>query len=225
AGAPSAAVPAGGSGTSPGGPGLAAAGELQGPAGAAEQPIVPPAATATPGPGSGTSESGPEPSGAAGSEARGGNGRGAGAPAAAAGGAARALPIDELRRLGGEIETGSGKLRSLYADFLVRKAKGGKPLAGSDGKLADQWKELQHAAESFGAPFQTGFWARARSRLGRFGHSEDESAQITRLARDLAGSGARADALVAQVKPPAAVRQLWHRVRRQVRRVAEICGV
>jgi tRNA A-37 threonylcarbamoyl transferase component Bud32 len=160
-----------------------------------------------------------------GAKAEGGDGTAAGAPAESGGTVARTLPADELRQLGSELETESGQLRKLYADFLSQKEKGGKRLGGSDDKLKEELKELQHAAESFAAPFQTGFWARTRSRLGRFGHSEDQNAQITRLARALVGSGKRADALMAQVKPDPAVRQLWRRIHRQWRRIAEICGV
>ncbi|HVR09117.1 MAG TPA: hypothetical protein VMW75_13795, partial [Thermoanaerobaculia bacterium] len=161
-----------------------------------------------------------------GARADGGEATGSGSPGGATGaGVARALPAAELRQLGGELAAESGKLRDLYADFLSKKEKAGRRLTANDDKLKDEIKELQRAAEGFGAPFQTGFWARARNRLGRFGRSEDPNAQITRLARALAGSGARADALMAQVKPDPAVRQLWRHIRRQCRRVAEICGV
>jgi hypothetical protein len=190
-------------------------------AGGTSAPQAPPAA---PSPESGA-ESSTESQKAGRQEERGARGGSGAAPGGAAPGAARALPAEELRLLSGEIETESGQIRNLYADFLFRKGMAGKPLTGSDGKLKDELKELQHAAESFGAPFRTGFWARTRSRLGRLGHSEDQNAQITRLARDLVGSGSRADALMAQVKPDPAVRQLWRHLRRQWRRVAEICGV
>jgi tRNA A-37 threonylcarbamoyl transferase component Bud32 len=220
---------AAGVGTAQAAPGTAAAAGVGTPqaspgtaaAGGTSAPQAPPAA---PSPES-AAESGTESQKAGRQEERGARGGSGAAPGGAAPGAARALPAEELRLLSGEIETESGQIRNLYADFLFRKGMAGKPLTGSDGKLKDELKDLQHAAESFGAPFRTGFWARTRSRLGRLGHSEDQNAQITRLARDLVGSGSRADALMAQVKPDPAVRQLWRHLRRQWRRVAEICGV
>jgi len=43
------------------------------------------------------------------------------------------------------------------------------------------------------------------------------------VARARIGSDSRVDALMAQVKPDAAVRELWQRIHRQCQRIAEIC--
>jgi hypothetical protein len=167
----------------------------------------------------GRSASGAEKQGAGGGDERAATSAGAG------GGAAGSTPDDELRQLGIEIETESDQIRNLYADFLSQKEKGGSRLSDSDDKLKDELKDLQRAAEGFHAQFQTGFWARTRNRFGRLGHSEDQKAQVTRVARTLVGSGSRVDALMAEVKPDPAVRELWRRIHQQCRRIAEICGV
>jgi eukaryotic-like serine/threonine-protein kinase len=151
---------------------------------------------------------------------------GSSAPApAASGGAAGGLPAAELGALGAEMEVESDELRNLYSDFLAQKEKSGSRLTRADDRLKDELKEFQNAAERFGGQFKTGFFARARKRLGRMGHGEDERGQITRLARALTESGSRVEALVAQTQPDPAVRQLWRRIHRQSQRVAELCGI
>ena len=143
------------------------------------------------------------------------------ASAAGAGGA----PDDELRQLGGELEPESDQIRNLYADFLSQKDKGGSRLTDSDDKLKDELKDLQRAVDGFRVQFQTGFWARTRKGFGRLSHSEDPKAQVARVARALVDGAARVDALMAQVKPDPAVRDLWRRIHRQCQRIAELCGL
>jgi eukaryotic-like serine/threonine-protein kinase len=144
---------------------------------------------------------------------------------AGSGSAASGVPDDELRRLGGELEPESDQIRNLYADFLSQKEKGGSRLTDADDKLKDELKDLQRAVDGFRVQFQTGFWARTRKGFGRLSHSEDQRAQVARVARALAGSASRVDALMAQVKPDPAVRELWRRIHEQCQRIAELCGL
>jgi tRNA A-37 threonylcarbamoyl transferase component Bud32 len=177
-------------------------------------------------PADGTSPTSQAGRSATGADNQGGGGERAATSAGAGGGsAAGGTPDDELRQLGIEIETESDQIRNLYADFLSQKEKGGSRLSDSDDKLKDELKDLQRAAEGFHAQFQTGFWARTRNRFGRLGHSEDQKAQVARVARTLVGSGSRVDALMAEVKPDPAVRELWRRIHQQCRRIAEVCGL
>jgi serine/threonine protein kinase len=163
---------------------------------------------------------------ATGAEANGAGGKDDRAAAAAAPGGA---PGDELRQLGSELEPESDQIRNLYADFLSQKDKGGGRLTDSDdklkGELKDQLKDLQRAVDGFRVQFQTGFWARTRKGFGRLSHSEDQKAQVARVARALVGSAARVDGLMAQVKPDPPVRDLWLRIHQQCQRIAELCGL
>jgi hypothetical protein len=45
------------------------------------------------------------------------------------------------------------------------------------------------------------------------------------VARALVATASRVDALMAQVKPDPAVRDLWRRIHQQCQRIAEICGL
>jgi hypothetical protein len=150
---------------------------------------------------------------------------GAGGRTADGGSAASGVPDDELRQLGSELEPESDEIRNVYADFLSQREKGGSRLADSDDKLKDELKDLQRAVDGFHAQFQTGFWARTRKGFGRLSHSEDQKAQVARVARALVATASRVDALMAQVKPDPAVRDLWRRIHQQCQRIAELCGL
>jgi len=176
----------------------------------------------------GRQAAGTETDGAGGKDDRtagGASATGTGSRTAGSGSAASGAPDDELRQLGEELEPESDQIRNLYADFLSAKEKGGSRLADVDDKLKDELKDLQRAVDGFHAQFQTGLWARTRSGFGRLSHSEDRKAQAARVARNLLGSDSRVDALMAQVKPDAAVRDLWRRIHRQCQRIAEISGI
>jgi serine/threonine-protein kinase len=168
---------------------------------------------------------GAETNSARGKDDRAASATGAGARTAGSGSTAGGAPDDELRQLGSELEPESDEIRNLYADFLSQKDKGGSRLTASDDKLKDELKDLQRAVDGFRVQFQTGFWARTRKGFGRLSHSEDQKAQVARVARALVGSAARVDTLMAQVKPDPAVRDLWRRIHRQCQRIAEICGL
>src|ERR1700674_4002878 len=170
-------------------------------------------------------EIGAETASAGGRDERAASAAGAGGQAASGGSAATGTPDDELRQLGAELEAASDQIRNLYADFLSQKDKGGSRLTDSDDKLKDELKDLQRAAEGFHAQFLPGFWARTRSRFGRLGHSEDQKAQVTRVARTLIASDSRVNALMAQVKPDPAVRDLWRHIHQQCQRIAAVAGL
>ncbi|HEY6323090.1 MAG TPA: hypothetical protein VJA16_16195, partial [Thermoanaerobaculia bacterium] len=173
----------------------------------------------------GRQANGAETDSAGGKDDRAASATGAGGRTAGSGSAASGDPDDELRQLGSELEPESDQIRNLYADFLSQKDKGGSRLTDSDDKLKDELKDLQRAVDGFHAQFQAGFWARTRKGFGRLSHSEDEKAQVTRVARALVGSASRVNALMAQVKPDSAVRDLWRRIHQQTQRIAEICGL
>ncbi len=173
----------------------------------------------------GRQATGAETESAGGKDDRAASATGAGGRTAGSGSAASGGPDDELRQLGGELAPESDQIRNVYADFLSQKEKGGSRLTDSDDKLKDELKDLQRAVDGFHAQFQTGFWARTRKGFGRLSHSEDQKAQVTRVARALVGSDTRVDALMAEVKPDAAVRDLWRRIHQQCQRIAELCGL
>ncbi|HXO29731.1 MAG TPA: hypothetical protein VOA80_20430, partial [Thermoanaerobaculia bacterium] len=153
------------------------------------------------------------------------NGAGGKDDRAASATGAGAAPDDELRQLGSELEPESDQIRNLYADFLSQKDKGGSRLTDSDDQLKGELKDLQRAVDGFRVQFQAGFWARTRKGFGRLSHSEDQKAQVARVARALVGSAARVDGLMAQVNPDPAVRDLWLRIHQQCQRIAELCGL
>ena len=173
----------------------------------------------------GKNATGAETNSAGGKDDRAASATGAGGRTAGSGSTAGGAPDDELRQLGSELEPESDEIRNLYADFLSQKDKGGSRLTDSDDKLKDELKDLQRAVDGFRVQFHTGFWARTRKGFGRLSHSEDQKAQVARVARALVASAARVDALMAQVKPDPAVRDLWRRIHQQCQRIAEICGL
>jgi tRNA A-37 threonylcarbamoyl transferase component Bud32 len=173
----------------------------------------------------GAAEAGADTENAGGKDERAARAEGAGGQAAGGGSSASGTPDDELRQIGAELEAETDQIRNLYADFLSQKEKGGSPLTATDDKLKDELKDLQRAAEGFHVQFLTGFWARTRSRFGRLGHSEDQKAQVSRVARALLASDSRVNELMAQVKPDPAVRDLWRQIHRQCKRVSAISGL
>jgi tRNA A-37 threonylcarbamoyl transferase component Bud32 len=198
--------------------GTAAASPNRGPAGSAEEAPAQPAGRREAA-GSAGEEA---PAAAAPDRSGAGGGSEAGSGAEATGGG---LPTEELGRIGAELDKESGDLRNLYADHLSRKEKGGSELTKTDDRLKDELKDFQNTAERFHSQFQPGFFARTRIRVGRISHGEDEHRQISRLAREMIDSGTRIDPLMAEARPDASVTQLWHRMRRQWQRVAELCGL
>jgi serine/threonine protein kinase len=134
-------------------------------------------------------------------------------------------PGAELRQLAAAMDRESDQLRNLFSDFLSRKEKEGGRVTRTDDLLSSGLKDFQNDAERFHSQFGTGFFSRSRIRVGRLSHGETEQAQINRLARAVISSGKRADGLMAEVRPDADVSNLWHRLRQQWKRVAELCGI
>ncbi|HVT58700.1 MAG TPA: protein kinase [Thermoanaerobaculia bacterium] len=157
---------------------------------------------------------------------------GGGNEAARSAGAGGELPTEELRQIGGELQTAGSEIHNLYADYLKERAgsqqqKAGSPaaVAPPDARLRDELSSFQSAVERFNQLFSTKFFTRMKNGLGRFGRGEDQRAQIVRFARALGDSGARVDALIAEANPAPAVREAWQRIRRQRQRIAEICAL
>jgi tRNA A-37 threonylcarbamoyl transferase component Bud32 len=130
----------------------------------------------------------------------------------------------DLKRLAAELEKESGEIRHLYGDFLGQKAHRGVRFSADEIRLREQLGELQTAAERFSLLFKSGFFARARARLGRLGHPSDERGQIVRRCKTLSEKGASVEDLVARVTPSPPVRELWQQMRRATRQAASLCG-
>ena len=125
-------------------------------------------------------------------------------------------PVEEIRRLAGEIESKNAELVELYSDFLGTKEDSGAELTEDDQKLKDTLDELQEAAETFSGQFDIGFFGRLRGRRA------DDQRRIGQKFRDLGRLGGEADHLMAAVRPSPEVRQSWGEIRRRWQRIAEI---
>jgi hypothetical protein len=128
------------------------------------------------------------------------------------------LPVEELKRLGGELATASERLIESYAAFLEQKEDGGAELTESDEKLQEELELFAEAATRFNNRFKDGLFARTRDRLRK----TDQQRDMVRRFRDLAAAAGRVERLMAEVQPGPDVRQEWHGVRRRWARASEI---
>jgi exonuclease VII large subunit len=128
------------------------------------------------------------------------------------------LPVEELRRLGGELVTASEQLIESYAAFLEQKEDGGGELTESDDKLQEELELFAEAASRFNNRFKDGLFARTRDRLRK----TDQQREIARRFKDLAAAAGRVEGLMALVQPGPEVRQEWQGVRRRWARASEI---
>ncbi len=128
------------------------------------------------------------------------------------------LPVEELRRLGSELEAAGARLGEIYGTFLDQKEDAGAELTASDEKLRDELEAYAEAAEDFRKRFNDGLFARTRNRLLK----TDPRTELVRRFNGLAAAGGRVDSLMAEVHPSAEVRQEWQEVRRRQERVAQI---
>jgi serine/threonine-protein kinase len=129
-----------------------------------------------------------------------------------------AAPIDELRRLGSELDASSAQLLASYQAFLEQKEDAGGEITNADEDLEELIESFAGTAEKFDKQMQGGgFFARLRKR------SDTEARpQLAKRARELADHGARVDTLMAQVQPSPEVRQAWAEIRRRWQRVGAI---
>ncbi|HEX6904257.1 MAG TPA: serine/threonine-protein kinase [Thermoanaerobaculia bacterium] len=131
------------------------------------------------------------------------------------------FPIDELRRLGGELVAESGHLIEVYETFLEEKEDGGAEITAADEKLQEEMEALLETAERFNKRVKDGVLGRNKERL-KTAEGRDE---VKRRAREMALAAAKVEALMAETRPGPAVKQSWQEVRRRWERVARIFGV
>jgi DNA repair exonuclease SbcCD ATPase subunit len=129
-----------------------------------------------------------------------------------------AAPIEELKRLAGELQTESAQLLETYTAFLEKKENDG-------GEITDADEELEELIESFAGTAEKlngqlaggGFFARLRNRK-----DTDARPQLQKRFKALADRGAQVDRLMGQVQPSPEVRQAWQEIRRDWQRVGSI---
>lgn len=129
-----------------------------------------------------------------------------------------AAPVEELRRLGGELQTGSEQLLATYQAFLEQKEDGGGEITDADEELEELIEGFGEAAERLNTQLQGGgFFARLRKR-------SDTQARplLARRFQVLAERGDQVDRLMAQVQPGPEVRQAWKDIRRRWQRVGAL---
>jgi serine/threonine protein kinase len=131
------------------------------------------------------------------------------------------FPIDELRRLGGELVAESGHLLEVYEAFLEEKEDGGAEITEADEKLQAEMETLLETAERFNKRVKDGVLGRNKERL-KTAEGRDE---VKRRARELALAASKVETLMAETRPGPAVKQSWQEVRRRWERVARIFGV
>lgn len=131
------------------------------------------------------------------------------------------LPLEELRRLGGELVPASEKLGEVFDAFLEKKEDGGGEITDADEQLQEEIEGLTDAAAGFNKRFKEGIFARTRDRMRK----TDQRAEILRRGRELGAAIGRVDRLMATVQPGPEVRQQWQEVRRRWERAAVVVGI
>jgi hypothetical protein len=128
------------------------------------------------------------------------------------------VPLDELRRLGGELAGGTERLFTAFQTYLEQKNDADQEITGDDEQLEEDLEALQSAAERFNGSFQNGMM----SRLRRMGRSGTDIEQLRRKLAKLNERGERVESLIGRVQPGPEVQQEWQGVRRRWRRVGQI---
>jgi hypothetical protein len=129
-----------------------------------------------------------------------------------------AAPVEELRQLGGELQSESAKLLVTYQAFLEQKEEAG-------GEITDEDEELEELIETFGEVAAKlngqlqggGFFARLRKRS-----DTQARPQLAKRFQAVAQHGGQVDRLMAQVQPGPEVRQAWSEIRRRWQRVGAL---
>jgi hypothetical protein len=129
-----------------------------------------------------------------------------------------AAPIEELKRLGGELQTESARLLDTYASFLEKKENDGGEITDADEELEELIESFAGSAEKLNGQLTGGgFFARLRNRKDK-----DARPQLQKRFKALTDRGAQVDRLMAQVQPSPEVRQAWQEIRRDWQRVGAI---
>jgi serine/threonine protein kinase len=129
-----------------------------------------------------------------------------------------AAPIEELRRLGGELQTESAQLLETYLAFLEKKEDGGADITDADEELEELIEDFAGTAENFNNQLAgRGFFTRLRNRK-----DADARPQLQKRFKALADRGVQVDRLMNQVQPGPEVRQAWQGIRTRWQRVGTI---
>jgi len=129
-------------------------------------------------------------------------------------------PLEEMRRLAGDLQTQSPQLLATFQAWLEAKNEAEQEITDDDEQLEEDIEELVGTAEGF-HNFLEGGGLLARVRKRRAG---EDVAKVQQRARELARRGQRVDDLMSKTQPGPEVRQAWQEVRRKWKRVAEIAG-
>jgi len=129
-----------------------------------------------------------------------------------------AAPIEELRRLGGELQAESTQLLETYLAFLEKKEDGGADITDADEELEGLIEAFSETAEKLNNQVTGGgFFARLRNRK-----DTDARPQLEKRFKALADRGVQVDRLMNQVQPGPEVRQAWQGIRTHWQRVGTI---
>ena len=128
------------------------------------------------------------------------------------------VPLDELRRLSGELSDGTARLFTAFQGYLEKKSDADQEITGDDEQLEEDLEALQSTAERFNGSFQNGMM----SRLRRMGRSGTDIEQLRRKLAKLDERGNRVETLINRVQPGGEVQQEWQGVRRRWKRVGQI---
>jgi serine/threonine protein kinase len=129
-----------------------------------------------------------------------------------------AAPIEELRRLGGELQTESAQLLETYVAFLEKKEDGGADITDADEELEELIEDFAGTAEKLNYQLAGGgFFSRLRNRK-----DTEARPQLAKRFKALADRGVQVDRLMNQVQPGPEVRQAWQGIRTRWQRVGTI---
>ncbi len=129
-----------------------------------------------------------------------------------------AAPIEELRRLGGELQAESTQLLETYLAFLEKKEDGGADITDADEELEGLIETFSEAAEKLNTHLAGGgFFAKIRNRKDK-----DARPQLEKRFKALADRGVQVDRLMNQVQPGPEVRQAWQGIRARWQRAGTI---
>ncbi len=127
-------------------------------------------------------------------------------------------PFEELKQLGGQIETASAELLTTYQAWMEQKENAGGELTDDDENLEELIESFGSAAERFNKYIQGGGFLQ---RLRRRGDNEVRPL-LARKMKELADRSAQVDALMAKVQPSSDVRQAWQQLRQRGQRAGRL---
>jgi serine/threonine protein kinase len=129
-----------------------------------------------------------------------------------------AAPVEELRRLGGELQAESAQLLETYLAFLETKEDGGADITDADEELEDLIEGFSETAEKLNTQLAGGgFFTRLRNRKDK-----DARPLLEKRFKALADRGVQVDRLMNQTQPGPEVRQAWQGIRTRWQRVGTI---